>query len=330
MKAFRYVRVGKAGDAGDEARKGAVLKAGGSDLLDRMKERLTTPDAVVALNEIASPFLNTIEPTDDGGLRIGALVTLAEIAESNVIRKRYPALAKAAGHAASPQVRHRATLGGNLCQHTRCGYYRLASFPCWKRGDDTCPVLADGAVQDTAGIFDNTSCASAHPASVPPVLGALGAKIVVRAEKGREERSFGKLWRAPEKGVAADVALAPGEVIVAVVLPPLADPKSVAYEEVRQKAAFDWALVSCAARVELTEGGVTAASIWLGSVASTPYRAKAADAALVGSKGGGKAIEKAANAAVTGATPLDGNSYKVDLVKVVVTRALRSAIGRDR
>jgi xanthine dehydrogenase YagS FAD-binding subunit len=329
MKAFRYMRVGGLDEAGARAREGAVLKAGGSDLLDRMKERLVTPDAVVALNELDGSQVTSIEPIEDG-LRIGALVTLAEIAESKRVGRLYPALADAAARSASPQVRHRATLGGNLCQHTRCGYYRLASFPCWKRGDDACPVLADGAVQDTAGIFANSACASAHPASLPPVLGALRARIVIRSKKEREERPFAKLWRPPEKGVHEDVALAPGEVIAAVVLPPLADPASVAFEEVRQKAAFDWALVSCAARLVIEGGRVTNASIWLGSVASTPHRARAAEDAITGTKANEGAIGKAANAAVTGATPLAGNRYKLDLVKVVVTRALRRAAGRQR
>ncbi len=329
MKAFRYARVARAGEAGERIRKGALLKAGGSDLLDRMKERLVTPDEIVALNEAPGPYLNTIAAVDDG-LRIGALVTLAKIAESKRVRARYPALADAASRAASPQIRHRATLGGNLCQHTRCGYYRLASFPCWKRGADACPVLADGAVQDTAGIFGNSACASAHPASLPPVLGALGARIVVRGKKERDERPFRKLWRAPERGVTEDVALAPGEVIVAVTLPALADPASVAYEEVRQKAAFDWALVSCAARVVRDGDKVTAASIWLGSVAPTPHRAKAAEKALVGKAPSEAAIRKAADAAVEGATPLAGNGFKLDLVKVVVRRALLRATGRQR
>jgi xanthine dehydrogenase YagS FAD-binding subunit len=330
MKAFRYVRVdGGAGDAGKLVRKGATLKAGGSDLLDRMKERLIEPDDVVAFNEIQSDYLRGIVDVD-GDLRIGALVTLAEIAESKKVAKRYPALAAAAQHAASPQVRHRATLGGNICQHSRCGYYRLASFPCWKRGGDSCPVLADGAVQDTAGIFSNGNCASAHPASLPPVLGALGARVVVRARKERQERGFADLWRAPEKGVAEDVALAPGEVIVSVVLPALAAKTGVAYEEVRQRAAFDWALVSCAARVTRQGGTVKDASIWLGSVAPTPHRAAAAEHALVGKAAGADAFAAAAEAAVADAKPLDGNKYKVDLVKVVVRRALERAAGRDR
>ncbi len=330
MKAFRYVRVsGGAGDVGKLVRKGATLKAGGCDLLDRMKERIAEPADVVAFGEVQNEYLRAIAATPDG-LRIGALVTLAEIAASKKVAAHSAALAEAARRAASPQVRHRATLGGNLCQHTRCGYYRIATFPCWRRGADVCPVLVDGAVQDTAGVFDNGECASAHPASLPPVLGALGARVVVRARKEREERAFEALWRQPAKGVHEDVALAPGEVIVAVVLPPLPARTNVAYEAVRQRAAFDWALASCAARVTRDGGKVKAASIWLGSVAPTPRRAVAAEKALVGKAPGAAGFAAAADAAVAGASPLPGNTYKVELVKVVVRRALERAARRER
>jgi len=330
MKAFRYIRPSKFEVASDLASKGAVLKAGGSDLLDRMKERLTTPDDLVALNEMFMLSAGRkIEPDGDV-LRVGALVTLAEITESEELRAMFPALVEAAGKAASPQIRHRATLGGNLAQHTRCGYYRLASFPCWKRGDATCPVLADGAVQDTAAIFGNESCASAHPASLPSVLGAIGARIVVVRADVTEERPFAALWREPEQGVAADVALAPGEIITEVVLPKPATGRIVAYEEVRQKAAFDWALVSCGVGVTIAGGKITEASVWLGSVAPMPHRAVAAEKGLVGASPSDATIEKAANAAVTGAKPLAGNGHKTDLVKVVVRRALMRATGRER
>ncbi len=327
MKAFRYVRPASfaaAAKACDGA--AAMAKAGGSDLLERMKERLATPDYLVALNEVPeSGTIRSITAIEGGGVRIGALVTLADIAASDVLP---PALVTAAMQAASPQIRHRATLGGNLAQHTRCSYYRLLSMPCWKRGAAACPVLADGAVQDTAGVFTNTSCASAHPSSVAPVLGAAGAVVSVRTAKGVDERPFADLWAAPQKGVTSDLALAPGELIESVALPAWTR-VALAYEEVRQRAAFDWALVSCCVGITRAAAGkVEAARIWLGSVAPTPHRAAAAEGALVGSALGDADIEKAAAAAVTGAAPLGGNAYKVELVKVVVRRALRRAAGR--
>jgi len=177
VKAFTFVRpetVVQAAAAAAE--KGSVVKAGGVDLLDRMKERIDEPDRVVALGDVKDPALREIREDKDGFV-VGALVTLAQIAASDVVKRLCPALADAAGLAASPQIRQRATIAGNLAQHTRCGYYRHASFPCWKRGDDSCPVLADGGVQDTAAIFDNRPCASAHPSSLAPVLGACDAMV---------------------------------------------------------------------------------------------------------------------------------------------------------
>src|SRR5204862_7856305 len=136
---------------------------------------------VVTLGDV--PGLDAIDRGEGGLLRIGALATLAAVAASKDVRDACPALGEAAEQAASPQLRNRATVGGNLCQHTRCGYYRHRSFPCFKRGDETCPVLHDGAVQESAGIFSNRPCASAHPSSLAPVLCAVDAYTVVIAAR---------------------------------------------------------------------------------------------------------------------------------------------------
>jgi xanthine dehydrogenase YagS FAD-binding subunit len=180
VKAFRYERP-KTVEAAIRALAGdATLKANGIDLLDRLKERVEEPERVVTLVDV--PGLDAIG-RDAGSLVVGAMATLAAVAASPDVRAVAPALAEAAGSAASPQLRNRATVGGNLAQHTRCGYYRMRSFPCWKRGDAKCPVLEAGAVQDTAGIFGIGSCASAHPSSLAPVLGALDATVVVRGRR---------------------------------------------------------------------------------------------------------------------------------------------------
>jgi xanthine dehydrogenase YagS FAD-binding subunit len=339
MKPFALLRpastaaaVGALAEGGSIALKGSVaLKAGGVDLLDRMKERVSEPDKVVSLVDVGG--LGGRSNTAQGGLRLGALATLQQIADCPEVLRLAPTLAKAAGLAASPQLRRRATLGGNLGQHTRCGYYRHATFACVKRGADACPVRAETGVQDTAGIFGNDLCASAHPSSVAPVLGALGAVVHVEGPKGARQVAFADLWAAPARGRASDLALDPAEVIVAVELPPAPGPVADGYEEVRVKAAFDWALVSCAVRIHgLGSGGgagaATGASIWLGSVAPTPYRAAAAEALVKGPMNEALA-EKVGAAAAQGATPLAGTAYKVQLVKVVVRRALLAAAGRS-
>lgn len=328
MKSFTLVRARDLGQASEALASGpeSVLKAGGTDLLDRLKEGLLAPERVVSLIDLKAG--GEIAVTPEGPTFVGARATLAALADSSIVRQRHPVLAQAAGLAASPQIRRRATLGGNLAQHTRCGYYRLATFPCLKRGGDACPVRAAGGVQDTAGIFGNDLCASAHPSSVAPVLGALDAVVQVFDRKEVRSVPFQALWSAPARGRASDLALAPDALIVGFLLPAHAG-AGFGYHEVRAKAAFDWPLVTAAVRLDLEGGKVKAARVWLGSVAPTPWRAEAAEQALVvGGAPSQAAAVKAGEAAVKGASPLLGNAHKVQLVQVAVKRAVLEAAGR--
>ena len=325
MKAFRYERPRTIEAAVKALGADATLKANGIDLLDRLKERVDEPDRVVTLVDV--PGLGGVS-RDGGALVVGAAATLAEVAASPDVRAVAPALAEAAGSAASPQLRNRATVGGNLAQHTRCGYYRMRSFPCWKRGDAKCPVLEPGAVQETAAVFGNAACASAHPSSLAPVFGALDASVVVRGPQGERTISVADLYEAPRKGKPSDVTLGPSDVIVRVVVPAAAQARRQAFVEVRQRAAFDWALVSCAVSLA-ADGTGKDARVWLGSVAPTPIRAVAAEKALAAAGALGEAAAAAAgDGAVVGATPLPGSAYKVDLLKVAVKRAVLAALGR--
>ncbi len=326
MKAFQFVRPRSSTEAAqglaDSA--DARLHSGGCDLLDRMKERIEEPAVLVSLCDAEG--LGDVRIEEDGSIWIGARVTLAQLAESDVVRRFLPTLGEAAGLAASPQLRHRATIAGNLAQHTRCGYYRVKSFPCLKRGGDSCPVRADGGVQDTAGIFGNAACASAHPSSLAPVLGSLDAEIAIRDAKTLRFVAFADFWAAPAKGRASDTILKSGEVIEAVRLPARDAKQHVGFAEIRQKKAFDWALVSCAVRYETdAEGRVTQARAWLGSVAPAPYRATKAEAALVGKAVTDEVAVKVGDAALADATPLAGTTYKVQLAKVALKRALAAA-----
>ena len=326
MKAFELLRPKTAEAAAGVLGEGALLKAGGVDVLDRLKERVDEPARLVSLVDVGGDHGAIVRDGDT--IRIGAGATLAQMATSDAIPS---SLREAAMQAASRQIRSLATLGGNLCQHTRCGYYRLKSFPCLKRGDDTCPVLADGAVQETAGIYANRPCACAHPSSLAPALGTANAVLHVVGAKGRREVAFADLWAAPEKGRASDTVLAASEVITHVVLD-ARDPAAgwrVAHEEIRQKAAFDWPLVTCAVALRAEGGTVAEASVWLGAVAPTPVRSEAAEAALTGKPFDQGLAAKAGEAAVVGATPLAGTRYKVQLVKVAVRRALVKAWGRS-
>ncbi len=327
MKPFALVRARDAADAAAAlAAGGAVLKAGGTDLLDRLKGGLDAPERVATL--AFATGATEVVALPDGGTRLGARATLQALAESALVAERHPALGRAAASAASPQVRRRATLGGNLAQHTRCGYYRLSTFPCVKRGAEACPVRAPTGVQENAGLFGNDLCASAHPSSLAPVLGALDAVVEVLGPRGARAVPFEALWAAPARGRASDLALAADELIVAVLLPAPTG-GSAGYEEVRTKAAFDWALASAAVGLTTEGGRVKSARVWLGSVAPVPWRARASEALLTGAAAVTEALaEKAGEAAVQGATPLVGNAYKLQLVRTVVRRAVLGAAGR--
>ncbi|MDA1193731.1 MAG: FAD binding domain-containing protein [Planctomycetota bacterium] len=324
MKAFKFLRARTCGEAAQLLAKNADARvhAGGTDLLGRMKERLDTSDVLVSLCDAAG--LDQIRVETDGSIWIGARVTLAELAASEACRTFLPTLAEAAGLAASPQLRQRATIAGNLAQQTRCHYFRLATFPCWKRGDDACPVKEAGGVQDTAGIFDG-ACVSAHPSSVAPVLGSLDAEITVRDAKGPRPVPFDAFWAAPKPGIATDTILGAGDVIEAIRIPPRAAKQYMGYAEVRQKAAFDWALVSCAVRYEIVEGAMHDVRVWFGSVAPAPWRARLAEAALQGGACTDEAAAKAADAALAEARPVAGAAYKEHLARVALRRALADA-----
>jgi xanthine dehydrogenase YagS FAD-binding subunit len=206
----------------------------------------------------------------------------------------------------------------------------MKSFPCFKRDGAPCPVLAPGAVQETNGVFDNDKCACAHPSSLAPVLGAADATVVVLGPGGERRLALGDLYASPKQGKASDTTLGPGDVIVAVEVPKIdyaGARNRVAFTEVRQRAAFDWALVSCAVRTRCDQGVVKEARVWLGAVAPTPWRAAAAEKALVGAKVNEATAAAAGDAAVQGATPLPGNAYKLDLIRVAVKRAVLTAGG---
>ncbi len=324
MKAFEFVRARTCGEAAQELAKHdkALVHAGGTDLLALMKERLETPDVLVTLGDAQG--LDEVRLEEDGSIWIGARVTLAQLASSQGCKRFLPTLAHAAGLAASPQLRNRATIAGNLAQHTRCHYYRLESLPCLKRSGTLCPVQEKGGIQDTAGVFAG-KCVCSHPSSLAPVLGTLDAEIVIRDAKGPRTVGFADFWAGPVPGVGTDTILKAGEVIEAIRIPASAEKHFAGYYEVRQKAAFDWPLVSCAVRYTTQDGKITRASIWLGSFAPTPWQAAKAEAALVGKACSDEVAEMVAARAFDEAKPVEGAAYKLKIAKVALKRALADA-----
>jgi len=298
---------------------GSVLKAGGIDVVDHLKEHLLEPPRVVDLKTI--PGLDKITVEADGSLRIGTLVTLAKVAAHAGVRKTHPALARACGEAASPQVRNVATIGGNVLQRPRCWYYRLESYKCVKKGGDVCFAIAGENRYNV--IFGGGPAFPPHPSNAAVPLVAYGASFVLDGPKGARTVPAGEFFVLPDKDPTRENVLQPGELLLEMRVPPTKGWRS-AYYEVRERAAFDWPLVAAAIAVKVEGGTVKDARVVLGQVATIPWRSAAAEKALVGKPLGATSAEAAGRAAVEGAEPMTDNGYKVDLVTTLVRRTVAS------
>jgi xanthine dehydrogenase YagS FAD-binding subunit len=301
-----------------------VLKAGGVDLLDLMKEGLLVPKRVVNLRAV--PELRRIAEEKDGSMRIGATVTLAQIAEHATIRKRYRALAEAAGRSASPQLRNMATLGGNLLQRPRCWYFRSLEHHCARKGGKTC--FAFGGENEYHAIFGQNGCAIVHPSTPATALVAFEARVELVGAKGKKRIvTLERFFVPPERDIGRENDLKPGEILTAVLLPPDRGARS-AHLRQGELDSFDWPIADVAVVLDMESGNVCRrASVVLGAAAPVPHRAKAAETALIGKQITEDVARAAARAALVGATPLGQNSYKLPIFEALVRRAVLSATG---
>lgn len=301
----------------------ALIKAGGVDLLDLMKESLLAPGTIISIGDI--PGLDGITDDPAGGVRIGALVTLAEIASNPAVRRLYPALADAVGGSASPQIRNIATLGGNLLQRPRCWYFRSASFHCLRKGGGHCFAI-NGESQYHA-IFDNHLCAIVHPSTAATVLVALGAKVEITDATGAcHSTLLEDFLIAPDQDVQRENTLRAHEIMTAILLPPAAGLR-MAHLKQGERESFDWPLADVAVTLDLgPDQRCRDAAIILGAAAPVPHRAYAAQAALIGKEIDEVSASQAGHAALEGATPLAGNGYKLPLFEAIVRRAILAAL----
>ncbi len=321
MNRFEFARPSTVAEAQDlvAQKPGSVLKAGGIDLLDHLKEHLIEPPRLVDLKSV--PGLQDITAGPGGSLRIGALVTLAQVAATPGIRAAHTALAQACGEAASPQIRNVATIGGNLLQRPRCWYYRLASYRCLKKGGDTC--FAVGGENRYHTIFGDGPCNAPHPSNAAMGLVALEASLVLQGSRGTRTVAAEQFFTIPDGDPQRENARQPDEILLAISVPAAQGIRS-AYASVKEKAAFDWPLVSTAVAVRMDGGVVRQARIVLGAVATVPLRSTYAEQMLVGNRLDDAAARAAGQAAVTGAQPLSDNSYKIALLQTLLCRTLLS------
>lgn len=300
-----------------------VLKAGGIDLVDLLKEGLLAPDAVVDLRYV--PGLADIRE-HERGLKIGAMATLAALAGNERVRRSYPILADAIQGAASPQIRNMATIGGNLLQRPRCWYLRSREHHCLRKGGGHCFALS--GENRYHAIFDNRACAIVHPSTAATPLVALGASVRLEdaAGTGRELR-LEDFFVSTDRDLQHENDLRAHEVLTAITLPQPSPTSRSAYLRQGEKDSFDWPLADVAVILDLSPDGVcTKAAIVLGAAAPVPHRAANAERALVGSRIDAARAQQAAQAAIDAATPLSQNGYKVPLFEALIRRAIVKAV----
>lgn len=312
-------------DAMTGAARGPVtlIKAGGIDLLDLMKEGLLAPERLVNLRSV--PGLAAIAEDQDGTVGIGAMVTIATLAAHPLIRARYPALAAAADASASPQIRNAATLGGNLLQRPRCWYFRSRAFHCLRKGGDHCFAL-DGENQYHA-IFGNRPCAIVHPSTLATVLVAIDAAAILVGPDAVRRVALTDFFIASDRDIQRENDLRPHEILTQILLPPQSPGMRMVYLRQGEKESFDWPLADVAVRLELSPDGLChGAKIVLGAAAPIPHCADGAAALLTGKRIDADLAAAAGRAALDSATPLAGNTYKVPLLETLVRRAVLKAV----
>jgi len=314
---FAYIRARSKQEALDNlASQGAYVHAGGTDLLGCARDEVFEVEKLVSISRLEE--LKGITRSEEGGIRIGALSTISEIAASAMIRESYPGLAQAASDVASPQLRNQGTLGGNLCQRPRCWYFR-GDFHCAKKGGDMCYAV-EGENRYHA-IFGGDPCYIVHPSDTAPMLVALGAEIRVSGARGDRSMALEDFFVLPDQDLERENVLQQGEIVTEVLLPAASGVKS-SYRKIRERGAWDFALVSVALAVRMSGSTVTEARVVLGGVAPAPWRSEAAEAALIGKEPSPSVATDVAAAAVAGAQPLEQNAYKVLLAKGALMESL--------
>jgi len=322
MQAFEYANPASLqealGQLGNKWGEADVL-AGGTDQLSLTKEYLATPKRLVNIKNIKE--LGGIQNSKTG-LRIGATVTLEELAENAEVRKAFPALAEAARGVSSPQIRNMGTVGGDLCQRPRCWYFRQG-FGVLATKDGQ--ALVPNGENRYHAILDNEGPAYfVSASSLGPALVALGAKVRLASASGHREVAAAKFFVKPANENAREIALLPNEILTEIIVPHEGT-KNATYE-VRQKEALDWPLATASVALKMKGSTVVSARIVLGHVAPTPWAATQADQALAGKAITAESAEEAAKAALADAKPLSQNGYKVQLARVAVKRALLEAV----
>jgi len=324
VKPFTYERPESAADAvrAVATKPGAKFIAGGTNLLDLMKLEVETPTHLVDVNRLP---LGEVADTSDGGLRIGALVRNSDLAAHPRVRRDYGVLSRALLAGASGQLRNKATTAGNLLQRTRCYYFYDVTKPCNKRDPGSGCSAIGGFNRIHAILGGSDDCIATHPSDMAVAMRALDARVeTIRPDGSAETVPLAEFYRLPGSTPSEENALRPGQMIVAVTLPP--PPAGVQiYRKVRDRASYAFALVSVAAIVQTVGGRMRSARLAFGGVAPKPWRVPAAEVVLDGAPAGTPAFGAAADAALQGGRGCGHNDFKLPLLKRTLTAVLATA-----
>ena len=324
MNHFAYSRASDVADAVRQmaAEPGARFIAGGTNLVDLMKENVERPTRLIDISRLP---LHKIEETRDGGLRIGALVPNTDVAYFPDVEQRYPLLSSAILAGASAQLRNMASTGGNLLQRTRCLYFYDTATPCNKRAPGSgCSAIA-GHNRMHAILGASEQCIATHPSDMCVALAALGARVVAVGPGGERRIPFADFHRLPGDTPERDANLEPDEIITAIELPSQSFAENYSYLKVRDRLSYAFALVSVAVGLRLAGDTVAEARIALGGVAHKPWREPEAESLLAGRPASGENFARAAERLLRGARGFGHNDFKIALAKRAITRALAQA-----
>ena len=330
MHAFDFVRPSDADSAiaaaanSKTAQQGADIRflAGGTTLIDLMKLNVETPDRLLDINRL--PF-DQIEPTDDGGLKIGATVRNSDLAHHDTVQQQYAILSQALLSGASAQLRNMATTAGNLLQRTRCMYFRDTAFPCNKREPGSgCPAIT-GTNRTLAILGTSDHCIATNPSDMCVALAALEATIHIQGKNGERTVPIADFHLLPGNTPDVETILEPGDLITHVTLPPPIAGSKQLYLKLRDRASYEFALASAAIVMTLSDDKITRIRIALGGVGTKPWRSPEAEAALLNQPPTDANFRAAAEAALRNAKPQSENAFKIELAKRCIVHALKTA-----
>jgi xanthine dehydrogenase YagS FAD-binding subunit len=320
MHPFSYTRVSDTREAVTAGSRGGRYIAGGTTLVDLMRETVEHPDTLV---DITGLPLSQVTVTERGGLRIGALVTMSEAAAHAKVRTLYPVMSEALELSASAQLRNMATIGGNIMQRTRCTYFRDVTADCNKREPGSGCAALRGFNRSHAILGTSDSCVATHPSDVAVAFAALEARVHLLGPEGERQVPFADFLLRPGNTPNREQALRRGELITAVEIPALPRPLKSGYLKVRDRQSYEFALTSAAIALHVRGGVIREAKVAAGGVGTVPWKLPAVEQHLLGERPSEALWAEAAAKAADGARPLQHNRFKVELLKRTVERQLR-------